>query len=88
VRFFFESEAEKQIQDMRTEWNHPKLLPDTLALPFVPLSFVKDGSVLSYFSMISTVGTPQTVAAQELRIECMFPADEATEQDHVQMMSG
>ena len=35
--------------------------------------------MLNYFSMVATVGTPQTIAAQELRIECMFPADEATE---------
>jgi hypothetical protein len=26
--------------------------------------------------MVSTVGTPQAVAAQELRVECMFPASE------------
>jgi len=32
--------------------------------------------------MVTTVGTPQTIAAQELRIECMFPADEATEIHH------
>jgi hypothetical protein len=33
------------------------------------------------------VGTPQTVAAQELRIECMFPADEATEIHHASLMA-
>ena len=32
--------------------------------------------------MVTTVGTPQTIAAQELRLECMFPADEATELHH------
>ena len=48
----------------------------------IPIGFVKDGHVLSYFSMVTTVGTPQTVAAQELRIECMFPADEETEARH------
>jgi len=42
--------------------------------------------VLSYFSMVSTVGTPQTVAAQELRIECMFPADDETETRHIAML--
>lgn len=51
-------------------------------LPMVPLSFQKDGHVLRYFSMVTTVGTPQTIATQELRIECMFPADEATEAAH------
>jgi hypothetical protein len=55
-------------------------------LPMIPLSFHKDGVVLNYFSMISTVGTPTAVAAQELRVECMFPADEATESRHMSLM--
>ena len=55
-------------------------------MPVMPISFVKDGQVLNYFSMITTVGTPRTVAAQELRLECMFPADEVTEERHVLMM--
>jgi hypothetical protein len=41
---------------------------------------------LNYFSMVTTVGTPQTVAAQEVRIECMFPLDGATETHHVAMI--
>ena len=56
-------------------------------LPIIPIGFVKDGQVLNYFSLVATVGTPQTVAAQELRLECMFPADEATEARHLEMMS-
>jgi hypothetical protein len=32
--------------------------------------------------MVTTVGTPETIATQELRIESMFPADEATEEAH------
>jgi transcriptional regulator with XRE-family HTH domain len=51
-------------------------------LPLIPLAFTKDGVTLRYFSMVTTVGTPQTVAAQELRLECLFPADEATEEAH------
>jgi hypothetical protein len=43
--------------------------------------------LLNYFSMVTTVGTPQTVAAQELRIESMFPADETTESRHAALMS-
>lgn len=50
------------------------------------LSFVKDGNVLNYFSMVSTVGTPQTIASQELRLECMFPADESTDKHHLAIM--
>jgi transcriptional regulator with XRE-family HTH domain len=55
-------------------------------LPMVPLSFQKDGHVLRYFSMITTVGTPQTITTQELRIESMFPADEATETAHCRLV--
>jgi hypothetical protein len=42
---------------------------------------------LRYFSMVTTVGTPQTTAAQELRIECLFPLDESTEALHLKLMS-
>jgi transcriptional regulator with XRE-family HTH domain len=55
-------------------------------LPIIPLSFRKDETVLNYFSMVTTVGTPQTVAAQELRIESMFPADGETEREHLIML--
>ena len=37
---------------------------------------------LSYFSLITTVGTPQSVTAEELRLECMIPADDETERRH------
>jgi hypothetical protein len=37
--------------------------------------------------MVATVGTPQTIAAQELRLECMFPVDEATEARHLEIMA-
>ena len=55
-------------------------------LPIIPLSFRKNEKVLNYFSMVTTVGTPQTVAAQELRIETVFPADEETEREHLLML--
>ena len=56
------------------------------AMPVIPISFIKDGTVLNYFSMVATVGTPQAVAAQELRIECMFPTDDETEARHLEMI--
>ncbi|MBV8813045.1 MAG: helix-turn-helix transcriptional regulator [Verrucomicrobia bacterium] len=55
-------------------------------LPMIPISFRKSDTVLNYFSLVTTVGTPQTVAAQELRIESMFPADEETEQAHLKLL--
>ena len=75
--------------DVRAEWTNPKTLgavPATPPLPVIPLSFAKDGQVLNYFSMVTTVGTPQTIAAQELRIECMFPADDQTEMQHERLI--
>ncbi len=56
-------------------------------LPMIPISFEKDGKILNYFSIISTVGTPTMVASQELRIECMFPVDEATEKQHAVLIA-
>jgi transcriptional regulator with XRE-family HTH domain len=55
-------------------------------LPMIPISFCKSQTVLNYFSLVTTVGTPQTVAAQELRIESMFPADEETEREHLRLL--
>lgn len=71
--------------DVKTEWKVPQVAN---FMPVIPLSFVKDDRLLHYFSMITTVGTPQTIAAQELRIECMFPVDETTEQRHIELMRG
>jgi transcriptional regulator with XRE-family HTH domain len=58
------------------------------SLPVIPLAFAKGGERLSYFSIVATVGAPQAVAAQELRIESLFPADEATERRHVPFLEG
>jgi transcriptional regulator with XRE-family HTH domain len=56
-------------------------------LPLVPMTFVKDGLALSLFSLVTTVGTPQAAAPQELRLESMFPADEASEQAYVRFLA-
>lgn len=69
--------------DVAPEWQTPA--PGD-ALPMIPLAFRKGGVTLNYFSMITTVGTPQTVAAEELRLECMFPADEQTEAAHARFV--
>lgn len=76
--------------DVKAEWKNPSALGATAVapvMPFIPLSFAKDGQVLNYFSMVTTVGTPQTIAAQELRIECMFPADDQTETQHERFLA-
>jgi hypothetical protein len=56
-------------------------------VPVIPISFIEGGQTLSYFSMITTVATPQIIATQELRIESMFPLDDATEARHSLLLS-
>jgi transcriptional regulator with XRE-family HTH domain len=52
---------------------------DTALVPVLPLTMEKDGLRLSLFTVIATFGTAQDVTADELRIETLFPADDATE---------
>jgi hypothetical protein len=72
--------------DVKADWNRPEDFSAATNLPVIPVCFVKNTLTLNYFSLITTVGTPQTISAQELRIECMYPADEATEVHHLQLM--
>jgi len=46
--------------------------------PLLTVHFRRDDRDLRFFSTISTFGTPRDVTLDELRIECAFPADEAT----------
>ncbi len=46
----------------------------------LPVHIRKDDLELRLFSTLMTLGTPQDVTLQELRIETFFPADEASEQ--------
>lgn len=41
----------------------------------------KNNLDLQFFSTIATLGTPYDITLQELRIECLFPADQATERN-------
>jgi transcriptional regulator with XRE-family HTH domain len=56
-------------------------------LAFIPIRFSKDGAQLAYFSLVTTVGTPQTVTSEELRLECMLPVDEAAEAAHLRFVA-
>jgi transcriptional regulator with XRE-family HTH domain len=59
-----------------SEWRSPDFRAPSL--PVVPVEFEKDGLALSYFSTVTTLGTPQDAMLQEIRIESFFPVDEAT----------
>jgi transcriptional regulator with XRE-family HTH domain len=41
--------------------------------------FQKNDLSLRFFSTIATLGTPYDITLQEIRIECLFPADDMTE---------
>lgn len=47
-------------------------------MPIVDVQFAYRGTTLRWFSIISTIGTPADVTAQELRVEAFFPADGET----------
>ncbi len=47
-------------------------------IPIIDVQFTFGDSTLRWFSVISTIGTPVDVTAQELRIESFFPSDDDT----------
>jgi transcriptional regulator with XRE-family HTH domain len=49
------------------------------SVPVIPIRFRQGEHAFDYFSTVTTLGTPQDITLQELRIECFFPADTATE---------
>jgi len=51
---------------------------ETVAAPVLPMHFCKGDVSLKLFTTIATLGTPQDIALQELRIESFFPMDRET----------
>ncbi len=48
---------------------------DVATSPVLPMHFCKGDVSLQLFTTIATLGTPQDITLQELRIECFFPTD-------------
>jgi transcriptional regulator with XRE-family HTH domain len=68
------------LEELRAYPGAPPPSPEAdRALPFHPVEFRKGDLALSFFSMVTTVGAPLDITAQELRIESFFPADDHTE---------
>jgi len=59
-----------------SRWRMPDL--DGTPPPFLTINYRWNNSTLRLFSALTTLGTSLDVALQELRIETLFPADEAT----------
>jgi transcriptional regulator with XRE-family HTH domain len=61
-----------------SRWKAPEAL---CPMPPLVATTLRNGDVeMSFFSMITMFATPRDVALQQLKIECFFPADAATEQ--------
>ncbi len=60
-----------------SRWQTPDL---TAAIqPLLRLELRKGDLALSFFAVFSSLSMPSDITLQELRIECMFPGDQATE---------
>ena len=51
---------------------------DATLPPLLTIVFRKDDRLVRFFSTFTRFGTPRDITLDELRIECTFPADEAT----------
>jgi transcriptional regulator with XRE-family HTH domain len=81
-----ESEGDRSTALLKELMNYPgvadiwhisnRVTPNTLLLA---IHLKRNALELKFFSTIATLGTSYDITLQELRIECLFPADEATE---------
>ena len=59
------------------EWR--SLAPGRSAAPFLPVHLRSDRIEVQLFTMMTSIGTPLDVTAEEIHIEAYFPADDASE---------
>ena len=64
--------------DVPRQWRALDL--DASTAPFLAMELCRGDVRLSFFTMLASLGTPYDITLHELRIECFFPADEATEE--------
>ncbi len=78
-----DDEAEALVEELRampgvpSDWRRD--IGDGATPPVLAIGFRAGALSVSWFTTMTTFGTPQNVTLQELRIECLFPADAATE---------
>ena len=49
-------------------------------VPLLSTVFSQFDQQLSFFTTLTTLGTPHDITLQEIRLECLFPADDATDE--------
>jgi transcriptional regulator with XRE-family HTH domain len=62
---------------MPTHW---KTATAEAAPPLLTMRLRKDDLSLAFFTTLTTFANPHEVTLQQLRVECLFPADKATEE--------
>jgi hypothetical protein len=63
---------------MPVRWRRPD--PDVVVTPVLPMRLRRGDVALAFFSTLTMLATPRDVALEQLRIECFYPADAATEE--------
>jgi transcriptional regulator with XRE-family HTH domain len=63
---------------MPTSWK--TVNPTAAAPPLLTMQLKKDDLHLAFFATLTTLANPHEVTLQQLRVECLFPADKATEE--------
>jgi transcriptional regulator with XRE-family HTH domain len=64
--------------DVPRQWRMLDL--DASTAPFLAVELAKDDVHVRFFSTLTTLGVPYDITLQELRVECFFPADSASEE--------
>ena len=59
---------------------HWKTANTTTAPPLLTMRLKRDDLELAFFTTLTTFANPHEVTLQQLRVECLFPADKATEE--------
>jgi transcriptional regulator with XRE-family HTH domain len=77
-----EAETAERLERLRAREDVTAVLDETAgapsSAPVIDVAFAFDGVERRFFSVVSTIGVPAEVTAQELRVEAFFPSDEAT----------
>ncbi len=63
--------------EVPVEWRTP--MPGATAAPFITVHMRSPAMEVKLFTMLTSIGTPLDVTAEEIHIESYFPADDATE---------
>jgi hypothetical protein len=79
VEHVLDAETAALVSELRARPEVDELLlshrSPVVVAPVVDIRFDVDGIDVAFFSVVSTIGTPVDVTAQELRVESFFPAD-------------